>query len=681
MKTGFQRVSPMEQSLYTVAPRDPGHYTMSQQPSHYTASWERSRDREVRPLFTVRAPDCEQPMPELIKPAEARDHGEGPTGFLEIWLLRVLIFYGCLFTAFSLLCTDVAAAPQHVLLYTRIAGMFDVWRSFQLFMAYSWRMCFDAILAQVLFSYMTGVLTSERPLANSRKRISQLLRVKVWVLDAGLTASWAMLCVVHNRIIRPGTSSLVSLFAGTWIFACLAASVHLTVYLFKQYRGIWQRRNGPLGGFCQIPLQAYNGLRIMLVILILQVVYVLAMALHPRAVFMLLNLPLLLGLMLAFHSIFHGLITTKSHLTCFSIFVWVCTIGFLLSVLSTLLEVLAKPVALTCDPNDPQCTTALLTGGTNWQGHFSSPSAQADLASYPVCRMFWGSIGTGLGTWLSSLDIAVFSAVMYYDEVPMITSVVQQAFQGTELEGVQVLHIQPKNEVARLGHFRLPSAKVDIIAVRGSTILSDWMYNAYIWAPGMLWHILMDMVLPFGNLIPTKVGTYMLSDDMFTIAPYGSPAAPFFTNVKRMVERARSDGFKPILTGHSLGGGMAQTAGAIFEVQVLAISPVGMSYSTGRFGLNLDSPETRDNPVENNVVSIVPHGDVVPELEPQLGMVQLIHCSAHPSFKYVGECHQVWRSMCEIFRKCGDRRGRTPVICQRLLSPGWDTVPFQDAPQ
>mmetsp|Transcript_610 Transcript_610/g.2010 ORF Transcript_610/g.2010 Transcript_610/m.2010 type:complete len:188 (+) Transcript_610:1464-2027(+) len=186
--------------------------------------------------------------------------------------------------------------------------------------------------------------------------------------------------------------------------------------------------------------------------------------------------------------------------------------------------------------------------------------------------------------------------------------------------------------------------------------------------------------MPFGMVIPRKVGQFLLLGDYRTrMEEYDMALAVQLRKVQALVRRSRDDGFTPVLTGHSLGGGIAQTAGAVFGVATLAFSPIGLSYTEWRVRRALGEAK-RDDPLLNHVVSVAPDRDVIPALEPQRGTVQGIQCFAD-TLVDPGACHSLLRTTCELYRKCGDPRGRRADFCNndRVAGPGYiDTVPWQD---
>jgi len=117
-----------------------------------------------------------------------------------------------------------------------------------------------------------------------------------------------------------------------------------------------------------------------------------------------------------------------------------------------------------------------------------------------------------------------------------------------------------------------------------------------------------------------------------------------------------------VLTGHSLGGGVAQTLAARLELPAVVFSAPGILYSSWRFGAS-------EQALKRNVVVVMPDFDPVPLVDEHVGMVQRISCREKDGDPPLGpECHSMARTACELWRSCGDPRGRDfTATCAHFL--------------
>mmetsp|Transcript_98697 Transcript_98697/g.254996 ORF Transcript_98697/g.254996 Transcript_98697/m.254996 type:complete len:667 (+) Transcript_98697:54-2054(+) len=606
-------------------------------------------------------------------------------GWLSIWIFRFFVFYGCLFSCFAVIAVRLAAIPQHILLFTRaddpgFAGALT-------FMTFQWMLCIQALVAQVLWNFMVSMVSKEKPLVRFRTTCATMLGISTNLMDFLLALAFIFAFAVHHRYllrIEPHFSPLASLTCITYVTSVMAVCIRQFLALRRKYA--CNSRSQFLDQVRHSELDEYRGIRlaakVIVAQLVLSVVAFCAMRIAGASLVKdsvcFLSLVIIPALMAAFTLIFNHSIMNQTKLgecnvcccsgshACGSFFSIVCTICGLLLIFVYIMESqlvrAVWPVDMSTDDDQP------MSGGGAWDMYYESPSEELLLGSYPVCKMNFGSKEHHISHRLTPLDLALLADASYRGNVEALNMTVWSGFAGTELsEWSLVVPAQDPLEPARVVHFRLPEAGVDVIAVRGSAIAQDWAYNAYLWAPGLFWNIFMNYAMPFGMLMGNEVGQYFLSQEILMGSNINENMyVEKLRYIQGRVEQSRREGFTPLLTGHSLGGGVAQAAGALFGVSTMTFSPVGLTYSETRVRWAMGMRTKQDDPVMNNIVSVVPVGDPVPMLEPQSGMVQQIHCGANPVFD--GNpiaCHALERTMCELYRKCGDPRHRAMNYCQK----------------
>lgn len=133
--------------------------------------------------------------------------------------------------------------------------------------------------------------------------------------------------------------------------------------------------------------------------------------------------------------------------------------------------------------------------------------------------------------------------------------------------------------------------------------------------------------------------------------------------MKSYVNRAaaRHPNHSIVLTGHSLGGGIAQIAASQLNLPALVWSAPGVMYSASKF--NISAQNSR-----RNVWVVMPDNDVVPRVDLQAGNVERIMCRTKNGDQELPQsCHSLFKTTCEVFRLCGD--GRNFTACHDYVKP------------
>jgi len=108
-----------------------------------------------------------------------------------------------------------------------------------------------------------------------------------------------------------------------------------------------------------------------------------------------------------------------------------------------------------------------------------------------------------------------------------------------------------------------------------------------------------------------------------------------------------------VITGHSLGGGIAQVLASRLQVPAIVFSAPGIAYSAERFNASLET-------AGSDIVVIMPDGDLAPGVDLQAGQVQRIACRERKTGAQnnPASCHALQRTTWELLRVCGDYAGR-----------------------
>ncbi|CAN0196501.1 unnamed protein product, partial [Phaeothamnion confervicola] len=126
------------------------------------------------------------------------------------------------------------------------------------------------------------------------------------------------------------------------------------------------------------------------------------------------------------------------------------------------------------------------------------------------------------------------------------------------------------------------------------------------------------------------------------------PPMPNITDRKeQVVDYVRSiKGSNIVLTGHSLGGGLARIVAALERTASVCFSPPGIAQSYRKFR---SGPLAVDRDfLHHSSVSVIPEHDFIPMIDTQVGLIQTITCSTS-SKVLQNSCHMLEGTLCEFF--------------------------------
>ncbi|CAK0902614.1 unnamed protein product [Prorocentrum cordatum] len=110
-----------------------------------------------------------------------------------------------------------------------------------------------------------------------------------------------------------------------------------------------------------------------------------------------------------------------------------------------------------------------------------------------------------------------------------------------------------------------------------------------------------------------------------------------------------------VLTGHSLGGGMALVVGALTGRLAVALQPPGVYHSLAKH--QTDRAINGDKAVHQRSVTLKFEGDWIQHFDDHGGLVQTMACDrSHQGVQLA--CHMVEGAVCHLLRHCGDEEQR-----------------------
>ena len=122
-----------------------------------------------------------------------------------------------------------------------------------------------------------------------------------------------------------------------------------------------------------------------------------------------------------------------------------------------------------------------------------------------------------------------------------------------------------------------------------------------------------------------------------------------------------------VVTGHSLGGGIALVVGALTDRLAVALQPPGVFYSLAKHEA-AQRDKGRHGALHQRSVSLVFEGDWIGNFDGHGGLVQTMLCDQSKKSIAVG-CHLLEGAICHLLRHCGDDAERFDV-CRHEYKPG-----------
>ncbi|CAK0904343.1 unnamed protein product [Prorocentrum cordatum] len=308
-----------------------------------------------------------------------------------------------------------------------------------------------------------------------------------------------------------------------------------------------------------------------------------------------------------------------------------------------------------CDPHHP------------WNG-------SDELAKYPVCNMAWGAATATL----SSLDLAGLAHISGGSYAVRPEDINELLHRGYNFSGRHGHHTpnydtpisqdpSPYKNVPRVLEIFFPSkipnrSGTRVFAIKGTSTSYDAVTDASFFA-GIEVLQLFNHIFPVLTVFPEWRIQWLLRPTLNQHTE--DTEQSIFEEVEQRIKRSKKahPADQVILTGHSLGGGIAQIVAARTGIPALVWSAPGILFSAHRFAKNVQHPWSElirfEELAKRSVTVVVPDLDPVPRVDEQIGMVQPVECRGRDGkLPFPWDCHPIKKTACEIWRVCGDPMGR-----------------------
>jgi len=267
---------------------------------------------------------------------------------------------------------------------------------------------------------------------------------------------------------------------------------------------------------------------------------------------------------------------------------------------------------------------------------------------YPVCSMRWASSELGI------MDLATLASYAYTQGEMQYEALIKAGFVGARgIDSIEQVHFDPYEAVPRLVATRFNSDDAErdtiVIAVKGTSTPHDAYTDLGLYASVALLQVA-SVLSPVLQQLPNSFLAWWI----------GASRLPLTRRIEdrmlwSVVSTVRNISYQYpnatiVLTGHSLGGGIAEAVAAQMLMSAVVFSAPGAHFGRSNFRTNMERQY-------RNIVGIMPDNDPVPRVDTHDDMLQHIECRDRDG-QPRSYCHGMATTLCELWRSCGDFRRR-----------------------
>jgi hypothetical protein len=284
----------------------------------------------------------------------------------------------------------------------------------------------------------------------------------------------------------------------------------------------------------------------------------------------------------------------------------------------------------------------------------TNPAITVDDPLYASCSNRWNG--------LSVIDLAFFAEAAYFDPLSNDTAEFISTIFDNELGDVHV-HLPALNTKtgSKLDFFEayIPKLNTSVVSVRGTDIwrFTDFVEDVKMFFEPVVFSVL-SSIFPTIRIWPDVTFSTLIELYSEMIGLFGLQHESWYYHELLDYVTSLTDR-KVVLTGHSMGGGIARLVGSIVGTTSVTFSPPGFvqSYSKLVHHIGGMSMKVDRASLHHKNFAVVPEYDPITMIDAQAGMIQKISCDT-PHLSMQLSCHMLEGTLCNLVEHCGSARRR-----------------------
>ncbi|RLN48113.1 hypothetical protein BBJ28_00023790 [Nothophytophthora sp. Chile5] len=273
---------------------------------------------------------------------------------------------------------------------------------------------------------------------------------------------------------------------------------------------------------------------------------------------------------------------------------------------------------------------------------------------YASCSNRWNG--------LSLIDLAFFAEAAYFDPLSNDTAQFISTIFDNELGDVHI-HLPKLNTKtgSKLDFFEayIPMLNTSVISVRGTDIwrFTDFIEDVKMFFEPVVFAVL-SSIFPTIRIWPDVTFSTLIELYSELIGLFGLQHESWYYHELLDYVTSLKDR-KVVLTGHSMGGGIARLVGSIVGTPSVTFSPPGFvqSYSKLIHHIGGTSMKVDRATLHHHSFAVIPEYDPITMIDAQAGMTQKISCDT-PHLSMQLSCHMLEGTLCNLVEHCGSPRRR-----------------------